>query len=290
MFTTGIRKLGIALLGASTLVLAAACGTEEESITLGFVPSWTDGLSTAYLLTHFLEEAGYTVDMEEISQPGVLYTGLSEGDIDIYPSAWPEVTHAEYMERFSDGIEELGAYYDGAVLTWAVPSYSEITSFEEIADYADVLDNRIIGIEPGAGLTAASEGALETYELDDFTLVTSSTTAMLAELQGAIADEEEIVVTLWRPFWANAEFDMVDLEDPRGAMGETEALWFLGTDGFSEEYPEVAEWISQIKLDDVQYGSLEDTVVNQFEEGQEREAIEAWLAENPDVMPELTVN
>ncbi|AQP45389.1 glycine betaine ABC transporter substrate-binding protein [Tessaracoccus flavus] len=298
MFTTGIRKFGIAALGVAMTATMAACGTDDTTetgttgtedkgtITLGFIPSWTDGRSTAYLLENKLEEMGYEVEMEELSEPGPLYAGLAQGDIDMYPSAWPEVTHASFMEEYSDSIEDLGSYYDNAKLTWAVPEYSEITSIEDIPDYADALDSRIIGIEPGAGLTKASqEQVIPQYGLDDWELVTSSTTAMLAELSKAVDNEEEIVVTLWRPFWANSEFGMRDLEDPEGALGEAEGLHFLARSGFSEDHPEAAEWISELQLNDEQYGALEDTVVNQYEEGQEAEAIEAWLEGNADVLP-----
>jgi len=115
--------------------------------------------------------------------------------------------------------------------------------------------------------------------------VESSTTAMLAQLKDAKDNEEPIVVTLWRPFWANAAFPVKDLEDPEGALGESEALHFLGTKGFAEEFPEAAEIIGSIKLDDEQYGALEDMVVNEFGEGQEAEAVAAWLEEFPDVIP-----
>lgn len=40
-------------------------------------------------------------------------------------------------------------------------------------------------------------------------------------------------------------------------------------------------------MTDEQFGSLEDMVVNQFDDGQEAEAVEKWLEENPDVLPPL---
>ena len=268
---------------------AAAGGGASGEITLGFLPSWTDGLSTAYLLENQLEEMGYTVEMETLTEPAPLYAGLANGDVDMYPSAWSEVTHADYMEEYGDSIEDLGSYYDSAVLTIAVPEYVDIDSLEELADNADRFDGQVIGIEPGAGLTrVTNESVFPTYGLDEeFELVTSSTTAMLTELQNAVENEEDIVVTLWRPFWANAEFPVKDLEDPEGALGDPEALHFLGRDGFAEEFPEAAEWIGQLKLDDDQYGSLEDMVVNEYGEGNEAEAVQAWIDENPDVLPEL---
>lgn len=59
------------------------------------------------------------------------------------------------------------------------------------------------------------------YDLEkDFELVTSSTPAMLTELGNAIDAKDDIVVTLWRPFWANNAFDVKELEDPKNACSE----------------------------------------------------------------------
>ena len=288
---------GTLALGAVASLALAGCasgnqtegGSGEDSgslgtITLGFLPSWTDGLSTAYLLEDQLEKIGYTVELEELTEAGPLYAGLAQGDVDIFPSAWPELTHASYMEQYGDSIEDLGAYYDNAVLTIAVPEYVDIDSIEDRAGNADRFGGQIFGIEPGAGLTQQTqESMLPGYDLDgEYTLVTSSTAAMLTELDTAISAERDIVVTSWRPFWANEAYGLKDLEDPRGAMGEPEALHFLATSGFAAEYPEAAELIAGIQLDDEQYGSLEDMVVNEYGEGNEAEAVDAWLEANPE--------
>lgn len=279
---------------AGTLGLAVALGAcasggaagDDKTITLGYIPSWTDGLSTAFLLQDQLEKMGYTVEMQTLTEAAPLYTGLANGDIDIYPSAWPEVTHADYMKRFGDQIEDLGTYYDNAKLTIAVPSYTPIDSLEQLADNADRFDGKIYGIEPGAGLTGVTQDSMmPAYGLDGYELVTSSTAAMLTQLQSALDAKQDIAVTLWQPFWANAAFDVKVLDDPRGGMGDTEGLHFLGTSGFSDRFPEVADYIAQIKLDDTAYGALEDMVVNEYGEGREAEAIDAWLQQYGDAYP-----
>ena len=192
------------------------------------------------------------------------------------------------MEEYGDDLEDLGAYYEGAKLTLAVPEYTDITSIEELKGNEDMFDSKIVGIEAGAGLTKTTkESVMPTYGLEDYTLVESSTTAMLAELDKATKAEEDIVVTLWKPFWANSEFPVKDLEDPEGALGEPEALHAIATKGFSEEMPEVAEMFGNFKLDDEAYGSLENMVVNEYGEGKEAEAIDAWMKENPDFMDSL---
>jgi glycine betaine/proline transport system substrate-binding protein len=287
--------------GLAAIALAAtACGSDDdgndtnasgnggdsscESVTLGFIPSWTDGLSVAYLWKDVLEDKGVEVEFQEIADAAPLYAGLAGGDVDVYPSAWSEVTHADYMGEYGDDIEDLGAWYDGAVLTLAVPEYVDIESIADLQGNADRFDGRIVGIEPGAGLTRTTkEEVMPTYGLDDFTLVESSTTAMLAELQSAVDAQEDIVVTLWRPFWANSEFPVKDLADPEGALGEAEGLHTLARDGFADDCGEVADLMGGFSLTDEQYGSLENLVVNEYGEGKYPEAVEAFFEQNPEV-------
>ena len=297
-FTSRSALLG----GAGLMGLGlAACGSDGDGgdggsdnggggdggpITMGYIPSWTDALSLAYLLENRFNAMGYEVEHQQLNDAAVTYAALSEGDIDMFPSAWPEVTHAAYMEEYGESIEDLVAYYEGAVLNLTVPSYVDITSIDELVGQADRFGGRIVGIEPGAGLTEATqESVIPGYGLDDYELVTSSTPAMITELENAIDAEEDIVVTLWTPFWAMPAYSMKALEDPDGHFGEPESLHHLGRDGFASDFPDVAEWIAGATMTDEEFGSLEDKVVNEFGEGQEAEAVEAWLEENPDVLP-----
>lgn len=273
-----------------------ACGNDDggggsdDPITIGVIPSWTDYLSLGYLWKDILEDEGHTVNIKELSDNAPLYTGLADGDIDLMPSAWPETTHAQYMDRYGDDIEDLGTYYDNARLTIAVPEYTDIDSIEDLTGNASQFNGEIVGIEPGAGLTEITENSvMPEYGLDggDYELVTSSTMAMTAELDKAIQAKEDIVVTLWRPFWANNEFPVKDLEDPKGALGEPESLHTLSSEDFAEEYPDLVEMIGNAQLDDEQCGTLEDLVVNQYDEGQEAEAVAEWLENNPDWVDSL---
>jgi len=235
-----------------------------------------------HLVKTQLEKAGYRIKLTDLSEAGPLYAGLSQGAVDLYPSAWPDVTHKEYMDKYRKYIEDLGTYYDAAKLTWAVPSYSSMKSIEDIKSHASQIGNKIIGIEPGAGLTKVSqEDVIPDYGLGDMKFLTSSTTGMLAELKKAVDAKNEIVVTLWHPFWANTTYNMRDLEDPKGALGKGEGLHFLGREGFAKEYPEIAKWLGSIKMDEPTYGSLEDLVVNTYGEGKEDEAATAWSKEHP---------
>ena len=300
------RKLGAIVSSLALGITLAACGGasatpanggsshgaggSKGTITLGFIPSWTDGLSTAYLLKNRLEAMGYTVKLDTLSEAAPLYAGLAKGNVDIYPSAWPEVTHKAYMEKYGANIEDLDTYYKGAKLTIAVPKYmTNINSIADLKGKANEFNGKIIGIEPGAGLTKITkEQVIPQYGLSkNYTLVTSSTTAMLAQLKKTTDAKKPIVVTLWKPFWANSAFPVKTLKDPKDALGPAEGLHFLAHKGFSAKHPAVAKFISGIKLNDQQYGSLENMVVNQYGKGKEAAAVAAWLKQNPHVLPAL---
>ncbi|MBO0594080.1 glycine betaine ABC transporter substrate-binding protein [Nesterenkonia sp. E16_7] len=296
---TGTASKFIGLTAAAALALTACGGGDDAAengdaaessgtITLGIIPSWTDGLSMAYLWQAILEDEGYEVEIEEINDAAPLYTGVAQGDLDVYPSAWPEVTHAEYMEEYGDDLEDLGAYYEGAVLTLAVPAYTEIDSIEELPENAEDFNGQVIGIEPGSGhMGVTANDVFPAYELDaDFELVESSTAAMLTELGSAIDAEEDIVVTLWRPFYAYGDFDLKDLEDPEGALGEPETLNFIANSEFSGEFPDVAEWMGNFTLSDEEYAELEDMMVNEYADNEE-EGAAAWMEDNAELIDSL---
>lgn len=270
-------------------LVAAGCsgsgsGSDDKTITFGVVQGWTDQTGTAYLLANILEKNGYEVEIKELADNAPVFAATANGDIDIFSSTWPERTHKAYMDKYGDKLEDLVSYYDAAALYLAVPEYSDVKSIEDLPSHADEFDGKVIGIEPGAGLMKLTkENAFPEYGLDkDFKLVQSSTTAMLTELKNAIDAKQEVVVTLWRPFWANQSFPVRALKDPKAAYGDTEGLHTMATKGFSDRFPEVAEMISDFHLTDEQYGSLENTIVNDFGEGEEEKAVAAWLKENPE--------
>ena len=52
-------------------------------------------------------------------------------------------------------------------------------------------------------------------------------------------------------------WDMKDLEDPEGHLGEPEELTLIANSEFSSEFPEVAEWMGNLSLSDDEYAELE---------------------------------
>src|SRR5699024_4873557 len=115
---------------------------------------------------------------------------------------------------------------------------------------------------------------------EQFDLVTSSDAEMQAELGSAVAEEEPIVVTLWRPHQAYAQHDLKDLEDPRGLMGERETLHAAGRDGFCEAHPNLSGWLESWQMSDEELADLAVFALDDYGDAP-KEGARAWLGANP---------
>jgi glycine betaine/proline transport system substrate-binding protein len=131
-------------------------GAEDKNVNFGVIQGWTDQTATTALLQVILEEHGYTTKTTDMSDNALMYTGLSKGDIDVLSSGWIERTHVSFWDRYGKGLADVGVYYKDAQNYLAVPTYSNVNSIEELPQHAAEFGNRIVGIEPGAGLTNSS--------------------------------------------------------------------------------------------------------------------------------------
>lgn len=238
-------------------------GTPNETpIELAVFNGWDEGIAVSYLWAAVLESKGYNVEMTN-GEPGIVYAGIAAGDYDLTLDTWLPTTHSDYLEQFGDDMEDLGSWNDEATLGLAVNNDAPITSLAELADNADVFGNRIVGIDPGAGLTRITKDAvIPGYGLEDMEFLTSSTPAMLAELDSALRADEDILVTLWKPHWAYDAYDIRDLEDPDGLLGEAESIHMFSRTGFAEDYPEAAGWISNFRMESEKLFELENLMFN----------------------------
>lgn len=287
-----VTALALVLTLVLTALFTGGCSSESRTdaatsgddtgasgtIKIGWMP-WDEDVAATYLWRQILEDEGYDVELTQLDVAPV-FEGVASGDLDLFLDAWLPSTHEDYWAEYGDRLEDLAVWYDNGLLTWAVPEYMDVDSIEDLSSMKSELDGRIVGIEPGAGLTRLSrEAVLPDYGLDGFELVEGSTPAMLAELDRAIDDEESIVVTLWRPHWAYSVYPIKDLADPKGSLGEAEEIHAIARDGFSKDFPEVAEWIGAFRMNDDELAGLEDLVLNQYGTGQEAAAVEEWLSD-----------
>lgn len=297
------RSAGLLAAAAATALVLAACGDDNggngdggeplagETITIGVFNGWDEGISASFLWGNILEDQGATVTYV-FADPGPTFEGVAQGSADVSFDAWLPNTHADFWAEHEGTIEDLVTWYDEAPLTIAVNEDAPIQSLDELAANADVFDNRIVSIEPGSGLYRITrDEVVPTYGLEGMELLSPGTNAMLQELDNAIADGNDIVVTLWKPHWAYAAYPIRDLEDPEGVLAAAETIHAFGRPGFTEDFPEVAEWISNFKLTEQQLLEIEDIMVVQDEAATNTEyaaSVRKWMDANPDYVAQLT--
>ncbi|WP_291380131.1 glycine betaine ABC transporter substrate-binding protein [Demequina sp.] len=295
----------LATAAAASLVLAGCSSSEEADpttsatggedapaaggdITMAVFNGWDESLASSLLWQHILEGKGYNVTLE-YADPAPVFQAVADGDYDLVTDVWLPATHASYLEEFGDDIEEVGPWFDKAALTVAVNADAPIDSLADLADNADAFGNRIVGIEPGAGLTAAvQDGVIPTYGLEGMDFLTSSTPAMLAELDTATSNGENIIVTLWEPHWAYGAYDLKNLEDPEGTLGDAESIYTYSRTGFATDFPEVAEWMGNFTMSSDLLYDLENQL--QAAEGDDEydTIVSDWVAANQEWVDSLT--
>ncbi|HKT58375.1 MAG TPA: glycine betaine ABC transporter substrate-binding protein [Microbacterium sp.] len=278
---------GVALVGCSAS--AAAKAADAKTVTVGVFNGWPEGEAASYLWQQILEKKGYKVDLE-YADAGPVFAGLAKGDFDVAFDGWLPTTHASYFKQYGSRLVDLGAWNDDAKLTLAVNADAPIDSIDQLASHAKDFGNRIVGIEPGAGLTEAMQDkVIPDYKLGTMQFVTSSTPAMLAELKKGLDAHKNIVVTLWRPHWAYNAYHLKDLKDPKGALGAAESIHTVTRTGFAHDKSKVDGWFKGFTMDSKHLFSLEDALFRTNHAQSEYPAIvKKWMDQNKSYVDSLT--
>lgn len=248
-----------------------------ETIQIVHNPYDTE-IASSNVLSLVLEEVGFNVRLISVDN-AIMYESIATGQSDAMTAAWLPVTQGTTYEQYKDQLENLGPNLDGAEAGLAVPAYMDVDS---IADLQDEANKTIISIEPGAGVTAQTEEAMEIYEnLHDWDLESPSTGAMLASVESAVQNQEEIIVSAWTPHWMFDEYGLKLLDDPELAYGEAESIYTLVREGLKEDQPEAYQIIDNF------YWGIEDmdSVTYAMEAGlDDRAAAQEWIDNNRDTV------
>lgn len=275
-----IAVFGLVLTFGSENAFRSSLGEDStgagETITLSYV-EWDTEVASTNVIAEVLREEGFNVNIVPLDN-AVMWSAVANGDADGMVGAWLPQTHGEQFDQYGDQVEDLGPNLEGAITGMVVPTYMEdVNSIEDLSEQAG---KTITGIEPGAGVVAATEQALEDYSnLSDWTVKTSSSGAMATALGQAIENEEEIVVTGWSPHWKFQEYDLKYLEDPKGTYGDGETINTMVRPDLKEDSPRAYQILDQFNWE------LEDmeAVMADVHNGEDPEqAAKDWIEENPD--------
>ncbi|KXS39313.1 MAG: glycine betaine/proline transport system substrate-binding protein [Halomonadaceae bacterium T82-2] len=275
----------IAGLGVSGL--AQAQEGSKGDVTLAYV-EWASEVASTNVVRAVLEDMGYNVKLSSLSA-AAMWQAVAYGDADGMVAAWLPTTHKNYYEQTKNKLVDLGANLEGTKLGLVVPAYTDIDSIDQLAkpEKADMVDDEIVGIDPGAGLMGLTEDAIDAYGLDDtIDLQSGSGATMTAALQAAIKNHDDIVVTGWTPHWMFARWDLKYLDDPKNVYGDAEEIHSIARKGLKEDMPAVYQLLDNFHWTPEQMGQV--MLMNQKEDSDPYENAQKWVDEHPDVVKQWT--
>ena len=261
------------LLGAAALTLAAG----KPPSRIAYV-EWSDSIVATNILAAVLQGLGHEVTLIPVSA-AAMWQAVATGDADCMVAGWLPTTHAAYYAKLRDQVDLIGPNLEGARLGWAVPAYAPLNAIADLRTQGGLVDNKVIGIDAGAGLMRASEKAIEAYGLDDITLVDGSDATMVGALKEAVARRQPIVVTTWTPHWIFAAYQLRYLADPKGVLGGPQTVNTVARLGLKADMPDVYAVLARFRL------SLEAEqavmLQNQARGADPAATAAAWVAANP---------
>jgi glycine betaine/proline transport system substrate-binding protein len=273
-----VSALAIAVLAGFATGSAEAAG--KGKVKIAYV-EWSDSVVATNIAKTVLEQAGYDVTLTPLAA-AAMWQAVATGEADAMMAGWLPVTHKAYYDKLKDQVELTTPNITGAKLGWATPDYTDLKSIEDLKSKSAEVDNKVIGIDPGAGLMRASEKTIKDYGLSNVKLVEGSDATMVATLKDAINKKQPIVVTAWTPHWMFARWKLRYLDDPKGSLGAEETVYTVSRKDLAKDMPEVHKILKNMKF------SLEEEqkvmVWNEEPGAKPAETAARWVKENPEIV------
>ncbi len=243
------------------MLFAGGAAEQKETVRLVYV-NWEEGVAWTHFLATVLEdEFGYNVELTA-ADVGPAISSVAAGDQDFFMEAWLPGLHTVYTE--GTDVVEVSTIYEDGVTGLIVPQYmydDGVTSLSDLArpEVVERLGGRITGIDAGAGMMIKTEEELiPAYGLDEagLELLPSSGPAMMAALEGAIANEEYIVGMGWQPHSMFGRFPLVILEQDEEIVFPIDNIYILGRPDIMNDFPDVAAFFDNVFWTNDTIGSL----------------------------------
>ncbi|MDN7997728.1 choline ABC transporter substrate-binding protein [Burkholderia multivorans] len=248
---------------------------------------WSDIAATTGLASTMLQGLGYNPTKTIASVP-ITFAGIKSKQIDVFLGYWSPTMDPIIQPFTKAGTIKVLATPNltGAKYTLAVPDYvyqGGLKSFQDIQKYADKLNGKIYGIEPGNDGNALIKKMIDTnqFGLGKFKLVESSEAGMLVEVNRAIRDKQWIVFLGWEPHPMNVQMKIDYLtggDDVFGPnYGEAKVLTATPPD-YAQRCPNVAKFVSNLQFTT----SIENHVMVPIMNKEDpNKAAKEWLKANP---------
>ncbi|MBN3723275.1 choline ABC transporter substrate-binding protein [Burkholderia sp. Ac-20379] len=251
---------------------------------------WSDIAATTGLASTVLTALGYSPSKTIASVP-IAFTGVKTGQIDVFLGYWsPSMDPIIAPFVKSGGVKVLpDPNLKDAKFTLAVPDYvyaAGLRSFADLPRFADKLQHRIYGIEPGNDGNQLIGKMIKTNKdgIGDFKLIESSEAGMLVQVNRAIRDRQWVVFLAWEPHPMNALYKIDYLsggDDVFGANYGEAKVYTVQTPDYAARCPNVARFAANLKFTTDMENRLMIPIMNKQDPNQ---AALTWLKANPGVL------
>ncbi|TKC81294.1 glycine betaine ABC transporter substrate-binding protein [Trinickia terrae] len=265
-------------LGAALTTVVPVSADTKPTIKIGYVEGWDDSVATTNIAAKIIEKRlGYPVQIVPVAA-GMMWEGVSRGDLDATLSAWLPATHGAYWDKYKAKVVDVGQNFTDAKIGLIVPADVKAKSIADLESQKSEFGGRIVGIDAGAGVMAKTADAIKAYNLG-YQLMPSSGTAMTAELARSMHANKPIVVTGWAPHWMFGKWKLKFLDDPKKVYGESEHVDNVVNPALETKAKPVVTFLKQFQW---KPGEI-DSVMLAAQSGEKPDAAaDAWIAAHPD--------
>lgn len=277
-----------AAVSAIALCAASSAWAQCDTVVMSDV-GWTDITTTTATAKHVLEGLGYEVDVKILSVP-VTFASLESDDVDVFLGNWMPAQSGAIGPYIESGeIESINVNLEGTKYTLAVPTYTYergLQTYADIPEFAESLEGKIYGIEPGNEGNGYLVSLIEENKMGwgdaELEVIESSEQGMLAQVDRAYKDEQDIVFLGWEPHPMNANFSLKYLPGGEDFFGGEGVVHTVTRKGYSEECPNLGKLFANMDFT----LEMENGIMGQIlDDGADpADATEEWLKANAGVL------
>lgn len=244
-----------ATVAAATWILAGSAAAAEPD-SCGEVrmaePGWSDLAFTTGVASVLLQALGYETDTQVLGIP-VIYQAMENGQLDLFLGYWDpamETYYAEFRDR--GAVETVHQNLAGAKYTLATlkPAWEAgLKDFADIQTYADRLERKVYGIEPGSNQLMFDVLADPAFGLEGWEVVESSEQGMLSQVTREGGEGGWIVFQAWAPHPMNLDHEIAYLTGGDATYGPDFGGATVHTQvrqGYMAECPNVARLLTNL--------------------------------------------
>ena len=247
---------------------------------------WTDITATTAATTLVLDALGYETEIKVLAVP-VTYTGLAEGDIDVFLGNWMPTMEADIAPyRDAKTVDTVAENLKGTKYTLATNAAGAALGIKDFADIAinkDALEGKIYGIEPG---NDGNRLILDRIAANDFgmgavELIESSEQGMLSQAIGLNDENKPVVFLGWEPHPMNAAMKLTYLTGGEKWFGAEGSVYTNTRAGYVADCPNTGKLLTNLKFSLPMENEIMGAILNDGTDP--RDAAKSWLAAHPDV-------